>query len=95
MKFSIGETVRCNTEIRKNGRKYILVHEPQEDTVLSSDIFQVVGRNQKNGMLTLLVEDDVVGFMIDDYKIKDCKISEFFKGKKYFDVPIEFIMKDD
>lgn len=92
MKYNPQDIVVLNTEVRENGRKYILTREPSEETVLGSDRFQVLGRDSKSGHYVVMVPEGYVGWTLDEPKIKRVRHAAAFKGKRFWDVPEEFIV---
>lgn len=84
----------CNTEVRANGKKYILVREPQEDCEFAHDTFDLIGRDSKTGDFVVLVPEGYVGWVIDDPKISRVRGALVFKGKKFWDVPKQYVVSE-
>lgn len=91
--YNNGDLIVCTTEVRANGKKYILVREPSGNCKLDSDTFQIICKHpREEGVYSVLVTDDVFGFVIDDFKAREHRNMRTLKGQKYFDVSEEFIM---
>lgn len=91
-KYRAGDQVICNTEIRANGRKYILAREPDEFSQLNHGTFQIACKN-RDETYSVVVPEDFVGWTIDEFKVRYQKTAAPFKGKKFFDVKEEFILR--
>jgi hypothetical protein len=98
IKYKVKDIVLCQVEIRKNGDKAILsrILGPEEQIKLESQQFEIIAINQiypesLYHMHTILVEDNMIGWIIGKFHTQHYKINQSFYGKKFWDLTEEFM----
>lgn len=94
MKYKINDNVLCDVEIRPNG-KYVVNKELLENAQLEEDkprTFKIIAKDKVSELYTILIDDDLVGWYINDFHIKHQEISPKFKGLKFFDIHEYYIL---
>lgn len=92
MKFSIGDRISCNVEIRPNNKKYILTRDPQPDCRFNNDTFEVIARSYRTKTYTVLVPPEYVGWTIDEFKVRENKALAPYKGKRFWEVHESYVV---
>jgi hypothetical protein len=92
MKYNVGDLVTCNTEVRKNGRKYILSRPPEEDSILGNGAFQIVSKDETLKSYKIIIDSDMVGWQISVFHVQHEKVPMAFVGKNFWDVTEEYIL---
>lgn len=92
MKYRVGDMLVVNTEVRPNGRRYVLVREPTPEAELGHGVFQVVAKDEVMMTYKIILDDDMVGWQISQFHIEHERVPKAFKGKKFWDLHEDFIV---
>lgn len=94
MKYKVGDLVQCQVETRPNGRRAILAKETELENPTTKATFQIIGININPPTYSVLIEeDDIIGWTIGEFRILYNDFPVVFRGKKFFDVTDEYILK--
>lgn len=84
MKHKLGDLVSCKVE-EKNGQKRISVDKGEEKK------FEIILVDKLRSLYTIAIDDDMVGWTVSQWHVKNAKIDEKFVGKKFYDITEDFI----
>lgn len=92
MKYRIGDLVRIVVETRKNGRRYIVLDIPAPNSKLITAAFQIVAKNELTQTYKIIIDDDMIGWIISQFHIDHENIPKVFNGKRFYDIPESIIL---
>ena len=92
MNYFVGDLVICGVEIRKNGGKAIINRE-KPFTILEPKAFQIVAKDPLMESYTVIVDDDMVGWIISKFHVEHWNVPKAFLGKKFFEVTENYIIE--
>lgn len=93
MKYKIGDMVWVQTEIRKNGKKYVLTRFPEDENKLEKAKFQIIGVDPMMESYRLVIDDEMIGWEISNFHIEYENVPKGFKGKKFWDITESYILE--
>ena len=70
MKYKVGDVVVCKTAILPSGLKRILIQEPQEDWKVGNGSFQIAAIHSLTESYSLIIEDDMLGWVVGEFQIQ-------------------------
>lgn len=85
--YKVGDRVICSVENQKDGIKRILIKEPLKDSKVIKKEFVIVHSDEVTQFYTVIVDDDMVGWVISKWHIKYWDIDVKFLNKRFYDVP--------
>ena len=87
MNFKVGDRVICSVETQKNGLKRLLIKDPAKTSKVSQKEFLIVYFDERTQFYTLILDDDITGWIISKWHVKYLNISDKYIGKRFYDVP--------
>ena len=92
MKYKIGDCILVNIETVPGKQKRVLVTEPLSTSVLSSESFQIVAKDEIMHTYKIIVGDDMLGWQISSFHIEHEGVAAAFRGKKFYDLHEQFVL---
>jgi hypothetical protein len=97
-KYKVKDLVNCQVETRINGTKAIVSKHlpPEELSKLEIKQFEIIAvqniyPDSTYHMYTIVIDDDMVGWMISEFHIRHQKVDIKFKNKRFWELTEEFI----
>lgn len=93
MKYKVGDKVVVKVEVPKKGWKRILIKEPRLNSEIISKTFPIATISEYLQTYTIIIDDDMLGWIIDGFHIVHCGVDRKFLGKKFYDIVDDLILK--
>lgn len=93
MKYKIGSTLICNVEVFIDGQKKVCINKSKKDSEILQKSFLVIGIDHMMKTYKIIIDDDMVGWIINSFHIKHQHIDEKFINKKFTDITESFILE--
>lgn len=97
IRYKVGDVVACEIEVRLSGYKYVLSRYIKDESELEIREFQIIRVHYvfegAAPTYTILISDDLVGWMISQFHVENFLIASAHKNKKFWELTEEFIIK--
>lgn len=93
MKYKIKTRVVVKVEVPFSGNSKILTKEPAVDSKVIEKEFIIVAVNEQCQLYTIIIDDNMNGWIISQFHIKHCNVNPKYLGKKFYDITEPYVLK--
>lgn len=93
MKYKVGDFVSLKIEVKNNSKSRILLPTDLVTSEVIEKYFAIISINYIDKYYMLLIDDDMIGWTINDWHIKYNDIDYKFLGKKFYEVNEQMIIR--
>ena len=91
MRYKVGEVVQVAVEILNGSKRLLGLRDPAEGSVLEIRDCPIVAINESQGTYKLILDDDVLGWVISKFHVRYEHVDEKYLGKNFYDVSESYI----
>jgi hypothetical protein len=91
MRYKVGEVVQVAVEILNGSKRLLGLRDPAEGSTLEIKDYPIVAINESQGTYKLILDDDVLGWVISKFHVRFEHVDEKYLGKNFYDVSESYI----
>ena len=81
LKYKVGDKIIC----RIDGKR-ILITEHEAPESLKTQSFEIIYIDDKYDSYGVIVDENMIGWLVSNYHIKILKVNEKFNGKRFYEL---------